>query len=199
MPRPPEMATPPTTTAAMTFISRPGAGAGLHVDELDGGEHGGQAGERPHEHEGREDHAARMDADEARGLRVGAGGIDRPAGGEPAQAPRESREDDERRDHDGHAAAGLAEAEPLEPRRQVLDPDAFRPPAQAFAQDDHRGQRHHDGGQPEPATSAPLIAPSAAPAATTPMVTSGMGSPVLASRPAATPQIANCDPMEMSI
>ncbi len=54
-------------------------------------------------------------------------------------------------------------------------------------------------GSPRPATSAPLIAPRKAPARTAPAATAGMGIPVLARRPAATPPIANCDPIEMSI
>ena len=49
------------------------------------------------------------------------------------------------------------------------------------------------------ATKAPLIAPSAAPDSKTARATAGKGSPDFANNPAATPQIANCDPIEMSI
>ena len=54
-------------------------------------------------------------------------------------------------------------------------------------------------GSPKPATSTPLSAPSEAPAARAPAAAIGMASPALASIPATTAQIANCEPIEMSI
>ena len=61
----------------------------------------------------------------------------------PRGVPREQHQ---RRD----AAAGhdrkrrLRDAEPLKPRRQVVDPGALRRPTQPVTQGDHRGQRHDD-------------------------------------------------------
>ena len=96
--------------------------------------------------------------------------------------------------------AVLAEAEPLEAGGQVLDPDAFRRPAQPLAQDHHRGQGHHDRGQAESRDERAVERrPGARRSPTAPSATSGIGTPAFARRPATTPQIANCEPIEMSI
>ncbi len=54
-------------------------------------------------------------------------------------------------------------------------------------------------GRPSPATSTPFMAPRPAPSAKVAATTSGIGRPARASRPAATPQMENCEPMEMSM
>ena len=54
-------------------------------------------------------------------------------------------------------------------------------------------------GNPNPATSQPLIAPMIAPTSSVAATTPGIGNPAFASSPAATAHIENCDPTEISI
>ena len=54
-------------------------------------------------------------------------------------------------------------------------------------------------GSPKPATSAPLTAPSEAPAKSVPIATSGIGNPDLANSPASTAQTDHCKPTDISI
>ncbi len=49
------------------------------------------------------------------------------------------------------------------------------------------------------ATKTPLTAPSSPPAATAPSAATGIGMPDFASRPTITPQMANWEPIEISI
>ncbi len=106
------------------------AGVGLHVDELNHGQHRRQSGERAHQHEHAEQHAPRPDAGEPRDFRIGAGRVDRASRRDVAQRPRGDDEHD-RRDRGNDEAAGvLTEPEPLESVGQALHPHAFRGPAQ---------------------------------------------------------------------
>ena len=75
------MAVPPTTTAAMTFISRPSPALLGNLIEAHGIEQR-DTGERAGEYEDREVTRAGVDAGQARGLGVRAGGVDGAAGGE---------------------------------------------------------------------------------------------------------------------
>ena len=155
VPRPPVMATPPTTTAAITCISRPiPALLGIWLKRTAFSK-AAQPVSAPVSDEDPEDHARRLDAGEARRVRVRAGGVHRASRGQIAQRPAPPRRKQRRATATVISlAAGLRQAEPLEARRQVLHPRALRDPAQAVAQRHHRRQRHDDGGNPHAAPPA---------------------------------------------
>ena len=108
-----------------------------------------------------------VEAGEARGVRIRSGRVDRAAGGECRSAPRRAppaapTADGARDERDTPPATSPSH---WKPARQVLHPRALRRPAQRVAQRHHRRQRDDDRRACRTyATSAPLSAPSAAPA-----------------------------------
>ena len=202
VPRPPVIAAPPTTTAAITFISRPrpallgiwlkrtalstaaspvSAPASVNTEQLD---------------------ARGVEAGEPRGVRVRAGRVDGAAGREVAQRPGERRRAARPRRADAtNGIRRLRQPEPL--KRRAADPAPTRPASPS---------------------AAPRAAPPSSPAsrrstgcrrrrrarrsarrARRPSSARGERRRPAAARrpspatPATTPQIANTDPTEMSI
>jgi hypothetical protein len=113
------MATPPTTTAAMTFEFEAGAGERLHLRRLDDVHQRGEPGQRAEEHEHQERaEPRRMPASRAASASEPTAYIRRPAG-QVAQAEPEPEQ--QQRAPRRPAATGPAawEAEPLHAVRQV--------------------------------------------------------------------------------
>ena len=173
----------------------------VDVGELDDGEERGQARQRPHDDEHAEDHPRAAGCPPAARPR-GPSRSRRPPGPPRGSAgPRRKR----RRRRAPTATIGqlarlLPEPEPLEPRRQVLHELALGGPAQRLAADHQRGQGHHDRRQAEPGDEHAVDRPQrrarrdraqAAPAAS--------AAPPWPAGPATTPQMLNCEPIEMSI
>ena len=165
VPRPPVIAAPPTTTAAMTFISRPRPVLRRNLVEAHGVDDRGESGERAGEHEDAStDRAVSMPASRA-ASRIRPGRVH----GAPGRAGDRSVHAVEHRAARAAvptATSGiraLRESEPLKAGRQVLDPRALviqrRPRA---ARPWPPGSRRSTGcAATRPA--APLTAPSAAP------------------------------------
>ena len=176
------------------------AGVGLHVDELHRREQRGEAGERAHHHERAGDHHGRPHAEQPGHLGVRAGGVDGAAGRRPAEHERDAPPTPPRRR--GRPASGRCPgrgrttgSRPAGPAPRRLRWRSAAPSRQATSV----ASVTTIAGRPRRATSSPLIKPRPAPATIVPSATSGIGRPSRASRPATTPQIANCEPTEMSI
>ena len=139
------IAAPPTTTAAITFISRPRPallGIWLKRTALSSAASPVSAPATV-----KTAHFTRggVEAGEPRGLRVRAGGVDRAAGREMPQRPRRTPTSSTAAMRDRDDGIGrLRQAEPLEARRQILHPRALGRPAQPVAQRHHRRQRDDD-------------------------------------------------------
>ncbi len=88
VPRPPRIAVPPTTTAAIDLHLQPEAGVAWNLVEADGVEDRGQAGQRAGGGEDRPLDARRVEAGQPRGVGIRSGGVNRAAGRKIGAAPR---------------------------------------------------------------------------------------------------------------
>ena len=202
MPRPPEIGGAADDHGGDHLQLEADARVRLHVGNWTAFSTRRQAGQRAHHHEDAEDDAPRADAEQPRRLGVGAGRR-RPRGrrASDAQAPGDAAKTSDR---GGRRSATRPPAWPRPNHWKLAgrscDPGALRRPAQRLAQRDHRRQRHDDRRQPEPgderAVDRAQRRARRRPRRPRPAAS---GSPALASRPATTPQIANCEPIEMSI
>ena len=176
------------------------AGTGIDLRQFDGAQHGGQTGERAHQDEHTEYDTARADADEPGGVGIGTGGVDGAAGGEIAHDDGEDSEDGQRNSDDDDLPGGLALAEPLEIGRKIIDPRRLRATSAALGENFHRGERDDDRRQTEPGDEdAVHRAEQRTDRASWRERPASIGTPDLASKPAATPQMESIEPMEISI
>ena len=179
VPRPPETAAPPTTTAAIACNSRPVPALGSTSTNLTALSKRRQAGERTHRHEHAEHHALWTHARQSRGLGIRARRVHRAPRREVSQGPSERREDRQRRRQHDPLTGRLSRTEPLESRSRIPHELAFATPAQHLSQNHERRQCHHDRRQAESRHEHAVDRPQCAPAAHVPNATTGIGSPAL--------------------
>ena len=199
VPRPPVIAVPPTTTAAIACSSSP-----RRVARHRGEPHRVRASPparpaRPSATNTPKIDAPRLDAGEPRRLGVGADGVD--ASGRPAgcAAPRRTTASTTSAMTTISVCAAPGESPNHWKPPAGRAPTRPRRPAQRVAPGDQHRQRHDDRRQAEPADEEPLTAPIAAPTHDTTSGTSGDRQPGLRQQAGADAAHANCEPTEMSI